>query len=79
MEPRANAPVASPPWVAMRPIHRLLRLFLEISRLFPDILRIYPIIPEYSLILLTTYYARNYAGIIDACLILMEQSKVQFY
>ena len=40
----------------------------DYSRLFPDILRIYPIIPEYSLILLTTYYARNYAGIIDACL-----------
>ena len=30
--------------------------------------RIYPIIPEYSLILLTIYFARNYAGIIDACL-----------
>ena len=29
----------------------------------------HPIIPEYSPILSTTYYSRNYAGIIDACLV----------
>ena len=43
-------------------------VYYDYSRLF---LRIYSIIPEYSLILLTTYYARNYAGIIDACLLAM--------
>ena len=39
-----------------------------IPKNFLDILRIYPIIPEYSLILFPTYYAQNYAGIIDSCL-----------
>ena len=47
-----------------------------IPGLFPDILRIYPIIPEYSLILLTTYYAQNYAGIIEACLVVEEFARV---
>ena len=32
--------------------------------------RNHPIIPEYSPILFTTYYSQNYAGIIDACLVL---------
>ena len=34
----------------------------------PIILRIHPIIPEYSPMLFSTYYSRNYACIIDACL-----------
>ena len=31
--------------------------------------RTHPIIPEYSLILFTTYYSQNYSGIIDASLV----------
>ena len=34
----------------------------------PIISETHPIIQEYSPILSTTYYSRNYAGIIDTCL-----------
>ena len=64
MEPRANAPVASPPWVAMRPIHRSLIIpgnLPTIPENLPDYSRIFPDSFYH-------YYARNYAGIIDACL-----------
>ena len=37
----------------------------------------HPIIPEYSPILSTTYYSRNYAGIIDACLIIITITMTQ--
>ena len=61
MEPRANAPVASLcGWLCVQYTVRY-----DYSWKFP---RYSENLPEYSLILLTTYYARNYAGIIDACL-----------
>ena len=70
MEPRANAPVASlRGWLCVQ-----YTVHYDYSWKFSDFSRIYPIIPEYSLILLTTYYARNYAGIIDACLVMSSHS-----
>ena len=50
MESRANTPVASPPWVAMRPIHRslLLLLLLLIAFQYFRIVIILPTIPGYS-------------------------------
>ena len=54
--------------------HGVFKLFLHQAtrktyNFVPIIPGIHLIIPEYSLILSTTYYSRNYAGIIDACLL----------